>query len=405
MESQETQDRPLIEADRSHHIAFAVVTILYWTSLYTYVPILSPYLLEELKVGAAAAGVILGVYGFVQILIRLPLGILSDRLRRRRPFIALGMLTGALSCLLFTAGDHPGWAFAGRALSGVCSSTWVAFTVLYAAYFPRKDIQRAMSAISFLIVVGQLVGMGLSGWLAEAKGSVATFYAGAIAGAIGLLLAAFIKEPAGGVARNPMRLADVAVVVRSGTLLRVSTLSILAHSVLFITMFGFTPSYATSTLGATRWELSLLSFAFMVPHAFAQLYSGRWIAPRLGAWRTIAIGFAVSGLCTLAIPLATTLPALYATQALNGLAQGLHFPLLLALAIQGVAAEKQATAMGFYQAAYAAGMFAGPFAAGWINELGGLNAGFWLGGGTALLSVAVTAWFAYVASRRAVSAA
>jgi len=380
---------------------FAVVTILYWTSLYTYIPILSPYLLEELKVGAAAAGIILGAYGFVQILLRLPLGIWSDRLRRRRPFIALGMLTGALSCLLFAAGAYPGWAFAGRAVSGVCASTWVAFTVLYAAYYVRKDVQRAMSAISFLIVVGQLVGMGLSGWLAESRGTFATFYAGAIAGAVGLLLAFFIKEPADGVARNPMRLADVGVVVRSAALLRVSTLSILAHSVLFITMFGFTPAYATQALGVTRWELSLLSFAFMVPHAFAQLYSGRWIAPRIGVWPTIAIGFVLSGLCTLAIPFASTLPALYATQALNGLAQGLHFPLFLALAIQGVAAEKQATAMGFYQAAYAAGMFAGPFAAGWINEFGGLNAGFWLGGGTALASVAVTALFAAAARRPA----
>ena len=369
--------------------------------MYTHVPILSPYLLEELKVGAATAGIIIGAYGFVQIVLRLPIGIFSDRVRRRRPFIALGLLTGALSCLLFAAGSHPGWAFAARAMFGVCASTWVAFTVLYAAYYARSELQRAMSAISFLIVAGQLVGMGLSGWLAEAYGARATFLAGALAGAIGLAAAFFIKEPSDGVARNPMRLADIGDVVRSAPLLRVSILSILAHSVLFITMFGFTPSYATAELGASRWELSLLSFAFMVPHAFAQLYSGRWVAPRFGVWPTIAAGFAVSGACTLAIPFAETLPALYATQALNGLAQGLHFPLLLALAIQGVAAEKQATAMGFYQAAYAAGMFAGPFAAGWINGLGGLQAGFWLGGATALGSVAVTLAFAAIARRAA----
>jgi MFS family permease len=215
----------------------------------------------------------------------------------------------------------------------------------------------------------------------------------------GLLLTFYIKEPGDGVARNPMRLADIGVVVRNTGLLRVSILSILAHSVLFITIFGFTPSYATSALGASRWDLSLLSFAFMVPHAVMQLLSGRVIAPRIGTWTTIAIGFAVSGICTLAIPFVTTLPALYATQALNGLAQGLHFPLLLSLAISGVASQKQATAMGFYQAAYAAGMFAGPFAAGWVNEFGGLNAGFWLGGVTGLASVAVTVWFAAAARR------
>lgn len=392
-------EQPIIPTSRRHHIIFAIVTLLYWISLYTYVPVLSPYLLDELKVGAAMAGLILGSYGFVQILLRLPIGIASDRLRRRRPFIALGMLTGALSCLLFAAGEHPGWALASRALSGLCASTWVAFTVLYAAYYVRQDVQRAMSTISFLIVLGQLIGMGFSGWLAQSFGFNSTFYAGAAAGVAGLLLTFFIKEPAGGVARNPMRFADVGIILQSASLLRVSMLSILAHSILFITMFGFTPSYATSVLGASRWELSLLSFAFMVPHALMQLLSGRVIAPRLGMWTTIAIGFAVSGICTLATPFATTLPALYATQALNGLAQGMHFPLLLALAIQGVASEKQATAMGFYQAAYAAGMFAGPFAAGWINEIGGLSAGFWLGGITGIASVGVTALFASAARR------
>lgn len=396
------EEQPMISTTKRHHVVFAIVTALYWMQLYTYMPVLSPYLLEHLQVGAAMAGVVLGSYGFVQILLRLPLGIASDRLRRRKPFLALGMITGALSCLLFAMGEQVGWALAGRAVSGLCASTWVAFTVLYAAYFPRRDVARAMSTISFLIVLGQLFGMGVSGWLAEAYGYRSTFVAGAAVGAAGLLLAGFVKEPAGGVARGaPMRLADVGVVVRDATLLRVSALSILAHSVLFITMFGFTPSYATSALGASRWELSLLSFAFMVPHAFAQLLSGRWIAPKIGMWTTIAIGFALSGLCTLAIPLASTLPALYATQAVNGLAQGLHFPLLLSLAIGGVVPEKQATAMGFYQAAYAAGMFAGPFAAGWINEIGGLNAGFQLGGVVALGSVAVTLAFAAVAKRHA----
>lgn len=387
-------EQPLIATGRRDHVIFGAVTLLYWTSLYTYVPILSPYLLDDLQVGAVMAGIILGSYGLMQILFRLPLGIASDRLRKRRPFIALGMLTGGLSCLLFAMGDQPGWALAGRAVSGLSASAWVAFTVLYAAYYTPRQVTRAMSTISFLIVIGQLIGMGLSGWLAEDFGVDATFYAGAAAGLAGLALTFFIKEPAGGVDRTPIRLADISAVVKNATLLRAAILSILAHSILFITMFGFTPSYATSALSATNLELSLLSVAFMAPHAMAQLLSGRAIAPRIGSWTTIAIGFAVSGLCTLAIPFTGSLPALYATQALNGLAQGLHLPLLLSLSIGGVAPEKQATAMGFYQAVYSVGMFGGPFAAGWINEWGGLNAGFWLGGFTGIASVAVTLWFA-----------
>ncbi|WP_274361876.1 MFS transporter [Paenibacillus thermotolerans] len=392
-------DKPLIETSRRHHVIFALVTLLYWTSLYTYVPVLSPYLLDHLQVGAAFAGIVLGSYGFVQILLRLPIGIYSDRLRRRRPFIALGMFTGALSCFMFAAGANPAWALAARSVSGICSSAWVAFTVLYAAYYPSKSVGKAMSTISFLIVAGQLIGMGMSGWLAEEYGYGATFYAGAAAGLAGLLLTFAIKEPAGGVARAPISLKDLTHVIRSPMLWKVSVLSILAHSVLFITMFGFTPSYATSALGASNWDLSLLSFAFMIPHALASFFSGRLVAPRIGSWTTIVIGFTISGLCTLAIPFTDSLPWLYATQALNGLAQGLHLPLFLGLSITGVASEKQATAMGFYQAVYAAGMFGGPFVAGWVNEFASLEAGFWLGGAFAITAVIVTLAFARLQAR------
>ena len=123
-------------------------------------------------------GFVLGSYGFTQMFVRFPLGLLSDKLHKRKPFLMIGMLTGALSCLLFTIPGSWLWPLAGRIMSGVCASSWVAFTVLYAAYFASKDATKAMSNISFMTVTGQLIGMTLSGWLAGAYGWNAAFYAG-----------------------------------------------------------------------------------------------------------------------------------------------------------------------------------------------------------------------------------
>ena len=50
--------------------------------MYTYVPVLSPYL-ESKSYTFSVIGIILGSYGFMQILIRLPLGIYSDKLGKR----------------------------------------------------------------------------------------------------------------------------------------------------------------------------------------------------------------------------------------------------------------------------------------------------------------------------------
>ncbi|MCR2805100.1 MFS transporter [Paenibacillus soyae] len=378
---------------------FIAVTLLYWTSMYIYLPTLTPYL-NAGGYSLSFIGIVLGSYGFTQMLVRFPLGVLSDRLGKRKPFILLGMAAACLSCLLFLLPGGWVWPLAGRIVAGICASAWVAFTVLYASYFESGQIGRAMGRISVMTVSGQMIGMLLSGALSEGFGPRAPFLAGALCGAAGLLLAMLIREPAGGVARENggMSLAQVGTVVRNRTLLRVSLLSILAHGVLFITMFGFTPLKAEQ-LGAGGVELTLLVFAFMLPHALASFAGSHWLVPRFGSNVTIAIGFVVSACCTAGMIAAPSLGILYATQALNGFAQGLHMPLLLGLAIRDVDSSSRATAMGLYQALYAVGMFSGPFLAGYLNGGWGLDGGFLFG--TALaLAAAVLTWSWAVKDKR-----
>ncbi|WP_426454136.1 MFS transporter [Paenibacillus sp. S-38] len=366
------------KSDRMNHLLFVGVTLLYWCSLYVYVPILSPYL-EHLGASYSMAGIVLGSYGLTQILLRLPLGIASDRMKLRKPYILLGMLAAALSCLCFAWREQIEWALAGRILSGVAASTWVAFTVMYAGLHREGGATRAMGTISLLTAGGQLIGMLLSGYLLKSGGWASSFWTGAVIGAAGLLLALFLREPRGGIDRTPMRYGDLLPVMKDGLLWRVSTLSILAHGVLFITMFGFTPSYALQ-LGADEADLTLLVAAFMVPHAVSSYLTGRVLAPKFGAWNVVLAGFLISALCSAATSVVPTFGLLLLTQALNGWFQGLHFPLLLGLSIDHIDERKRATAMGFYQAVYAVGMFAGPFVAGTLNEWSGLKSGFYLAG-------------------------
>jgi MFS family permease len=378
-------------------LLFTLVTLLYWTSMYIYVPTLSPYL-KNAGYSLQFIGIVLGSYGFVQMLIRFPLGISSDRLGRRRPFILLGMLTAAGSCLLFLIPDSWVWPLAGRIVAGICASTWVAFTVMYASYFGSGSTGKAMGNISLMTVGGQMVGMLLSGALADRLNGTAPFLVGALAAACGLLLAFGLKEQAPAQTKqSAMSFSRIKEVVSNTTLLRVSLLSILAHGILFITMFGFTPLKATE-LGANGAQLTLLVFSFMLPHAVASFGSAAWIVPRLGYRRTLLAGFILSGICTGLMPFMPSMTWLYVTQALNGLGQGLHLPLLLGLAIADVDNANRATAMGMYQALYAIGMFSGPFLAGWLNETWGLDSGFAFG--AILAAGAATLLWSWAASER-----
>lgn len=362
----------------AQRLLFTSITLLYWTAMYVYVPTLTPFLSDR-GLSLPFIGIVLGSYGFVQMFVRFPLGIMSDRFGKRKPFILLGMLTACISCLLFLIPDSWIWPLAGRLMAGVCASTWVAFTVLYASYFGAGQTGKAMGNISVMIVSGQMIGMLLSGWLTDDFSPNAPFVVGAIIGVIGLLLAFMLKEPKAEQKDQPgMSFAMIKKVVRTKTLLQVSLLSILAHGILFITMFGFTPLKAEE-LGADGLKLTLLVFAFMLPHALASLVTARWFTPKFGYWGTIGAGFVLSTICTGAMVFADSFEVLLVTQAINGFAQGLHMPLLLGLAIRDVELPGRATAMGLYQALYAIGMFSGPFLAGWLNESWGLNGGFLFG--------------------------
>jgi len=381
------QDEPSV---RSKHIIFAAATILYWTTLYIYVPILSPYL-HDRGLSMGWIGFILGSYGITQVITRFPLGVYSDAMTRRKPFLIIGMLAGLVSCLLFLLPGTWGGPLAGRLMAGVCAAAWVPFTVLYASYYPPNRTHQAMGTLSFLTVFGQLAGMSASGWLASSGGWNNAFLAGVGVAAVGTLVAFFVYEPQPKQANKvPVAInrTIVARVLRSRLLWLVSTLSVLAHGILFVTMFGFTPLQAVE-LGASEAQLTGIVIAFMVPHALVSLWSGRYLAPRFGTRPTMIAGFLLAAACTAIIPFTQSLGVLALTQAINGFAQAMYFPLLLSLSIRSFAAAERATAMGLYQSVYALGMFLGPYVAGGLNSLGGLQAGFLFGASLGLLGAAI----------------
>ncbi|OMD78707.1 MFS transporter [Paenibacillus odorifer] len=362
---------------------------MFWFSSYIYVPVLSPYV-EHLGASYFMVGMVLGIYGLMQILFRIPIGIGSDYLNRRRPFIYLGLIASGVSCFLFMWGAQPGWALAARAVSGIAASAWVVYSVMFAGYFPKEEAGKAMGMLQFTTVIAQLTSMMISGYMVEHWGWNAPFLIGGIVAIAALILALRLPEQKQEKRKNAIQIKELAGVVKEPLLVKVSLLSVLAHCVLFITMFGYTPNQALN-IGASKESLGWLTLAFMIPHAIATLYGSRLFGGLLGDRGKLMLGFAGSALFTLLIPSMPTLAALCLTQVGNGFMQGLIFPLLLSKSVSEIDPFKRATAMGFYQAVYAIGMSAGPFVAGWMSSVYGLTGGFWLGGIAAALAT-ILSW-------------
>lgn len=368
-----------------------VVSFLLWFPQFMYVPILSPYM-ESLGGKYSFIGIVLSSYGLMQLLCRLPIGVFSDLIKLRKPFIIFGMLASMTSCMIFLLTDSLGWILMARALAGVSAASWVAFTVLYPGYFAANEVHRAMGSISFIVVLAQFLGMAFSGYIVDEWGWKSPFWIGVLFSILGAILSFYIFEPKDGINREPVNLKELASVMKEPSLLKVAILSIIAHSIIFSTMFGFTSNYAFQ-IGFKASELTLIVFAFMIPHAIATLFMGSVLVPKLGEWRSLLTAYSLASIFTIMIPFVETKGLFLVVQGFSGFALGLIFPLLLSMSIAKIGIEKRATAMGAYQALYAIGIFAGPFFAGIFNSKFGIEAGFYFVGVLGLIAtILVIIW-------------
>jgi MFS family permease len=364
------------------------MTGLYWFSQYTYVPILSPYA-QSLGSSYLLLGIILGSYGFMQMIIRFPLGIWSDALRKRKVFIIGGILVSILSSLgMWYFKNLPALLFF-RALSGVSAATWVAFTVLFSSYFMGHQAPKSIGILNAFNYTGQMIAMAFGGVVAQSFGLEYAFTLGAIGGVGSLILSFGVVEKVVESSATPIHFKVLLETIKDRNLLIVSSLAVLSQILMYGTVLGFTP-LAAKAIGATSLELGILTALATLPEIFASPLGGTVLAERFGERNTVVMGFILTALYCLSIPYIKHLEIFYLSQFIGGFGRGLSFSLLMGLSIKNISFEKRATAMGFFQAVYGLGMFLGPVLVGFFGESIGLNRSFLAIGGIGALAALIS---------------
>ena len=206
--------------------AYYVGMFLYWGALYVYSPILSVYA-QSLGASFTTVGVVVGAYGFVQMWLRIPLGIWSDRLGRRLPFLYAGHFFNLVGCLGLAMAPTPMYLVIFRGVLGISAATWVAFTVLFASYFPANQSPKAMGIITAINGISLITVNGFGGQIAQMWGMGATFYAGAVLAAIGLIATVPIKEHR--THREPPTFRQIWRIITHPALMLVASITALNH--------------------------------------------------------------------------------------------------------------------------------------------------------------------------------
>ncbi len=362
------------EARRRSASLFVLGTLLFWASLYTYVPILPAYI-ERIGGSLQLVAWVVGMYGLTQLVLRIPLGVWSDRSGARKPFVVAGLVAAIVSGLGLALGPASGSLVVFRGLAGVAAATWAVFTVLFSDYYAPADSHRAMTIMQVVSGVGQIVAALLGGWVASSWGWTAPFYAGALLGVLGLACVAAVPEAAAR-PRAPSRMTVVGVVsiARSRTVVGASLIAALVQCGFWATVNGFTPIYAVR-LGASSHVLGVLAMVALVPYAAAPIVGDTWLVRRARPAHLVALGCVLAAGATFVIPFVHSIGWLMLAQAIGGVGRGLIFPVLMTCTLDAVAPRERATAMSIFQATYALGMTLGPWLAGWLVgwvDLGGV---------------------------------
>ena len=364
------------------------VTVLFWFSLYTYIPFLTPYI-QDSGASYSMVGLILGAYGLTQTVLRIPLGVFSDRTGRRKPFVLLGLACSALSAFGFLHLSSPLLLLLLRGLAGVSAASWVAFTILFAGYFRPSESARALSTMMVSLTIGNTAGMFIGGRGADLFGPSFAFLLAAAAAIVGFALALWLPE-SGRIQKSKMSLASFSSVVKDRGLRLGALMALVLQMATFSTVFGFTPQYAV-LIGASTASLANLALISSLPGVVANYFVGRTFIPRYGESITAAIGLVMVGIFTVAIPFTGSLSSLYLTQVVAGFGRGIAFTTLMVMSVKAVSQEKRATAMGIFQAVYGVGMVAGPVVSGIISDLSELRLSFVVVGIIALIASVVSA--------------
>lgn len=365
----------IMKAERktTHIKLFVIVTSLYWFSMYAYIPTFSPYM-ESLGVPYRMVGIILGSYGFTQMIIRIPLGILSDRLNKKKVFVITGILLGIFSSGGLYFFKNPYLVLLFRSTAGVAAAAWVTFTVLFSSYYKENEASKSIGIINSFTKLGQVIAMLGGGIIAQRFGQQYPFLLAALGGLLGLVLSFGIKEIEN-IDQKPVKVSELLKVARNYSLLTVSFLAIIFQLIVFATTFGFIPVVAKN-LGASSFHLGLITTVTTVPAILSSSLSGYFFTQRYGERNTIVGGFLIIALSCIVVPFINRLSILYLSQIINGFGQGIVFPILMGLSIKNVVHNKRGTAMGFFQAIYGLGMFTGPVLLGVLSDFAGMDIGF-----------------------------
>ena len=391
----------------SQNTKLLVIIALFWFAQYIYVPNTAPYLLAQ-KVTADFVGIIVGVYGGVQMSLRFPMGILADWLGKHKLIIIVGCaFSGGASVVRILESTGNGFLIA-NIMSGVASSLWVSFMLLSTKYITPDRMQTQIGYLFAANNFGIMLAFITSAVCFEGFGMDFLCLCSALSGALAMLLAMSLKEddPAYAHLHEPPEskhrplIADLVKVAKRKRIWFFAFLASIQQGVTMTTIMSFS-NEAALRIGGSSYEMGLMTIVFILFNVISSYYSGKPPFTRISQGFLVSSAlFLLAAYCFLSV-MVTHIYLLIIIQVFLGWSFGFVFTIATSESIVGVEHYRRSSAIGLFQALFAIGMTTVPIIAGRIIELddGDLKAAFFFQGWLCLIAFVATVYFYYMKRR------
>ena len=319
---------------------------------------------------ALLVGLALGIYGFVQACLHIPLGMLSDRYGRR-PVVVIGLALFVIGALIAASHDDLLWITVGRAIQGA-GAVSAAVTAWLADLTKEETRTRAMAMVGGSIALTFAISLVLASPLHESVGLTGMFYLMAVLGVGAILLALFVV-PQQEKSSTPFT-AKFSEVFFNQDLLRLNAGVLILHAAQIALFLTLPRLLVKADLAlASHWQLYLpavlISFACMAP--IIMMSERRKRMKPAFIFGIVAMMFA-----QLLIASVDGLSAL----AFGVLVYFIGFNILEAMQpslVSRWASHAKGTALGIYNTTQSIGLFLGGLGGGWLLQWGGESAVFY----------------------------
>lgn len=129
-----------------------IIVVLFWFAQYVYVPFQTPYL-STMQVSSSMIGIIIGIYGFSQMVLRMPIGIMADKNGRHKLFIILGVTVSSISFGISHYFRTANRFFSGKYIVWFCFSYVDFFSWFYMLVISLVKIYSEQWVLSWLLII------------------------------------------------------------------------------------------------------------------------------------------------------------------------------------------------------------------------------------------------------------